>query len=1139
MKKVVSLSLALCLILTMCFQITVDASAAEVTLKSLPKVGEVISGFKTIEVGNMELANSKTVLFEHEKTGAKLLYIQNSDIDRSFDITFRTPAADNTGVNHILEHASVSGSQKYPIKNGLFSIINQTYSTFANAFTSQNYTTYPVSSLSEAQLLKLTDVYLDSVYHPSIYTDKNIFSREAWRYEMADANSPLTINGTVYNEMKGALGNISAAASYNVVKTLFPNSTQSNVSGGNPENIKDLTYEQLLKTHDTYYHPSNSLMVLYGNLDYEKFLKLINDDYLSKYDKKEIKIDTGKIAPARSSVVKAFKFPVGAASNTKKASQIDYAYAVTDISEEEILGLSIIAAILNQETSPLKQAFNEKQIGGNVAVSLNNSITQPVLTFTVQNADESKSAEFKTLVDKCMNDIVKTGFDKDATEAVIAATLLSNSNLTEMSNLGIQLSLAIDSSWVSNNNINYLNNLIQDIKNVGNNAKGNYLESLVKKYILNNNYSALVTTVPEAGLAEKQAKDGQKYLSDLKAKMSKENIQKIVAATKSYNEWAAKEADQKIVEGMQAVKVSDLPEEVKKYNIKDSKTADGVRSLTVEANVGETESTSLFIDTSTVPVEKLHYLQLYANLLGGLDTKAYAKEKLNTMTIRYLNGAAFNLTTIKQKDSQQFTPYLSISWMGLAGEYDKQVDVVREILVNTQFDNSEDILNKVKAQIANLKTQFTNNTISLLVTRNLAQFDDESDYQNYISGLEYYNFLTELEKKLASDTKTVIAELKAINELVLNKTNMITAFSGNKNNIKKYEDTIKVITDALPVKGIAKQDYTKIPRPAMREGIAVDSTVQYNMISASYEKMGTAFTGKYLPIQSLINENYTTPKIRFGNGAYGNIENFSSNGFFVASYRDPNIKETFEIYKGLPEFLKNINISQNDLNRFILNAFSTYAAPKGELSGAVSSVNSYLSGYTTEDKLKIMREIKSVTVQDIKDLSPAIEKFLKNGAYSTAGSMQKLTENKDLYDKIISVEQGSNEKGLNETITRAQLFEILFTGVPDALEVAKQQGLLTGDSKGNYNENKKLTREELAVIIYKVSDLSGKKLSGNEVKISDLKSVSTYARERVQAVVNSGVMKLDGNGIFNPRAEVTAADIQTILTDLMSKLNAK
>jgi len=178
-------------------------------------------------------------------------------------------------------------------------------------------------------------------------------------------------------------------------------------------------------------------------------------------------------------------------------------------------------------------------------------------------------------------------------------------------------------------------------------------------------------------------------------------------------------------------------------------------------------------------------------------------------------------------------------------------------------------------------------------------------------------------------------------------------------------------------------------------------------------------------------------------------------------------------------------------------------------------------------------------VQDIKDLSPAIEKFLKNGAYSTAGSMQKLTENKDLYDKIISVEQGSNEKGLNETITRAQLFEILFTGVPDALEVAKQQGLLTGDSKGNYNENKKLTREELAVIIYKVSDLSGKKLSGNEVKISDLKSVSTYARERVQAVVNSGVMKLDGNGIFNPRAEVTAADIQTILTDLMSKLNAK
>lgn len=1133
MKKILSLTLAVVLILGMCIQVTI-VNAAETLLKPLPQIGEVISGFKAIEVGNMELINSKTILFEHEKTGAKLMYIQNKDIDRSFDISFKTPAVDNRGANHILEHISVSGSQKYPLKNVLFTIANQTYSTYINAFTAQTFTTYPVSSMSEDQLLKLTDVYLDCVYHPSVYNDKNIFSREAWRYEMADANAPLSLTGTVYNEMKGALGNISAAAHYNVLEVLFPNSIQSNVSGGNPEDIKDLTYEQIIKTHKTYYHPSNSLMILYGNLDYQKFLKLINDEYLSKYTKMDIEIETGKIAPSRENVEKTFKFPVAATSNTKSASQIDYAYALTDVSVEDALGVSIVAAILNQETSSLKQAFNEKQIGGSVVVGFDNSMTQPVLTFSLQNADEYKAAEFKKLIDSCMSDILKTGFDEAATDAIISATLMSNSNLTEMGNLGIQLSLSVGSMWANADNVNYLNNLIQDIKNIKSKVKDNYLESLVTKYIINNSHTALITTIPEAGLAEKQASSQQKYLSDLKASMSKEDIEEIVAATESYNEWNSKETDTKIANELNVVDVTNLPVEVKKYDVKDTLLSDGVRILSTEANVGETAITSILLDTSGVPIDKLHYLHLYASLLGGLDTKTYTQEQLNTANLRYLNGARFNLTTNQLKNSKQFTPYLTISWMGLIGEYDKQLDIVKDTLLNTKFDNSDDILNNVKTQISNLKTSFINEPIYIQMSRSSAQFDDNANYQSYISGLEYYNFLTQLEKTLTSSPKTVVAELKGISELVLNKTNMITTFSGNKNNIKKYEDTIRVITDELPSKNITKQDYSKLPKPALREGIAVDSSVQYNMISATYEKMGTTFNGKFIPIQALINENYTTPKIRFGNGAYDNIVNFSTKGFLVASYRDPNIKETFDIYKGLPEFSKNIDITQADLDRFILKAFSIYSAPSGELAGASDAINNYLSGKSADEQLKVLREIKSVTVQDVKDTAVMFENFIKNGAYSTVGGVQKLTENKGLYDTIITFDQGTSE-----SVTRGQLFEIVMVGTPNSFEVAKQQGLISGDGKDNYLENKKLTREELAVIIYKVAGLSGIELSGDKVQISDLNFVSKWATDRVKAVVNSGVIKLDENGRFNPKEEVTAAEIQNIFAGLMQKSTSK
>jgi len=233
--------------------------------------------------------------------------------------------------------------------------------------------------------------------------------------------------------------------------------------------------------------------------------------------------------------------------------------------------------------------------------------------FSVQNADESKAVEFRTLVDDCMRDIVKSGLDKAATDAILSATLLGNSNLTEMGNTGIMLSQTVGSMWANSNNTNYMNNLIQNIRNIKTKAKDNYLESLITKYIVNNSYTALVTTIPEAGLAEKQVSSEKKYLSDLKASMSKDEIEKIVSATKSYNEWNNKEQDQKIVEALQVVKVADLPEEVKKYDIKDTLLSDGVRILSTEANVGETEITSLSVDTSSVPIEKLHYLQLYAN----------------------------------------------------------------------------------------------------------------------------------------------------------------------------------------------------------------------------------------------------------------------------------------------------------------------------------------------------------------------------------------------------------------------------------------------------------------------------------------------------------------------------------------------
>lgn len=1133
MKRVITVVLALALLLGMCLPINA-ANAKESGLKPLPQMGEIISGFKTKEIGDMELINSKTVLFEHEKTGAKLLYIQNRDIDRSFTITFRTPAVDDTGVNHILEHITMSGSEKYPLKNVLFTVLNQTYSTFVNAFTASSYTSYPVASMSEDQLLKLTDVYMDCVYNPSVYNDPRIFQREAWRYEMENAGAPLNINGTVYNEMKGSLGSIATAAYYNVLATLYPDSYQSNISGGDPEKIKDLTYDQLIKTHKAYYHPSNSLMILYGNVDYAKFLKLINDNYLSKYDKKEIKVDYIKVAPFGQKVEKTYEFPVSADSNTKNAAQIDYAFALSGITEEDIVGLGVLATILSQDSSPLKKAFNEKKIGGSLNISMNTSLMQPVLTFSAISADEAKAGEFKTLVDESISKILKTGYDKELTDAAVSSAMLSFSNITEQKSLGVNLSSGLSTMWANNGDLNYYNSLIKNIKNISNKTGKGYMEALTEKYIHSNDHAALVTTVPEAGLAEKQAALQQKYLTDLKASMTAQQIEKTVNDTKSYNEWNSKETSQEeqaVTKDLQVVKAADLPVEVKTYDLKEASGSNGERIISAQANVGETGLTLLAIDTSAVPAEKLHYLQLYSSLLGRLRTQKYTKEQLSTQTMRYLNGATFTLSTVPTKDWEKFTPYMITSWIGLTGEYNKQLELVKEIMLNTDFSDSATVSEIVKSQIANMKNMFTSNPVNLLIMRNMAASNDCRNYANYVNGLEYYDFLVDLEQALQKNPGAVLTELDAMHKLVLNKTNMIAGFAGNNNNIKVFEDSIKSLTDALPANKIVPQDYSKLPRPAQKEGISIDTQVQYNMISGTYDKMGTEYNGKYIPIALLINDGYLTPRIRYGNGAYGSITEFNTASFLVISYRDPNIKETFDIYRGIPGFVKNAAITQEELDRYILNAYSTYTATSGELSGAANYISNYLMGMNSEDQLKLLREIKSVTVQDVRDSAAVFESFIKNGSYSTVGSADKVGQNKALYDSVISFGQQTDE-----SLTTAKFFELLLAGVPNPVEFAKQNGLLLGDGKGNYFENELLTKEKLAVIINRVAAMNGKKLSGDNVSIADSAGISSWAAGSVKALVGSGIEKLDSNGKFDPKAPVTSSYVQSLITELMNVL---
>lgn len=1135
MKRLVSLSLAIVLLLGMILSPTA-AFAAEEELAPLPQVGEVISGFRVTETGGIDLVNAETVLFEHVETGAKLFYIQNRDTEKSFTISFRTPAADDTGVNHILEHAAMHGSVKYPINDMLFLIANQTYSTFVNAMTTPTFTTYPVASMSEDQLLRLADVYLDGVFNPLIYDEKNIFLREGWRYEMQDADAHLAVNGTVYNEIKGLFGDINYPAYFNTLKTLYPNSPQSNVYGGHPDKIRDLTYEQLIETHRTYYHPSNSLMILYGNVDYTRFLKMINDEYLSKFDRKEIKTDFGKVEPFTEKAEASFAFPVTAAAKTSNAAQINYAYALTDISTEDIIGLSAIATILNEDSSPLKKAFNQMRIGGNMYVSLETQLMQPMLIFTAINADEDRAGEFRALVDECIAGIVESGFDKELLDAIISRSLLNYSIITEQQNLGVNLSLSLSAMWATNDDLSYFSNLTKNVKALAEKLDTSYYEDLAEKYILNNNHAALVTTYPEPGLAEKLEEQNVRHLADLKASMSEEEINRIISETMAFNEWNSRETGedvQNIIKSLQAVKAADLPIEVKERDIKETKGPNGERFVTSTADVGETGITGIMFDTSAVPADRLHFLSLLSDLLGRLDTEKYTKEQLNTLTMRHLQGATFSLGEIPYKDSDDFTPVLSTYWLGLMGEYGDQLELAKEIILNTDFSDSDTILNTIRGNIAEMRQVIGSEPLNLLMIRNMALTGAAAKYDNYVNGLEYYNFLVQLEQYMQQDPGAVLAEIEAVHKLVANRTNMIVIFAGNEKGIRVFEENIGTLTNALPAEVIVPQDYSVLPAPAQKEGIVIDTLVQYNMLSASHDKIGVEYNGKYIPILLMLEDTYLTPVLRYRNGVYTVLSRYSNNALMVLTYRDPNIKETFDVFAGIPGYLRTVGITQEELDRYILSAFGSGIVPSGELSSAFEYLGNYLAGWSAKDELKILNEIKSVTVEDLDDAAVLFEKLLENGAYSTVGSASKISESMDLYESVIAFEQQTGEE---EAITAAQFIEMILQGVPEPVEFAKQQGLLLGDGKGNYMEDEPLTRERLAVFIERIAIMSGAQLDGIDADIADFEKVSPWARNSVEALVGLNIMGLDEDGNFDPKGTVTDSDVNRVLEALFMAL---
>ncbi len=1024
------------------------------TAADLPQVGDVVCGFETKEIRDFDIAGAKVVLFEHQKTGMKLLYVANDDVDRTFNLAFMTEAIDKTGLPHVFEHSTLDGSKKYPSRSLFFNLSYQTYNSFMNAITNPRYTTYPISSLSEEQLLRYADYYTDSCLHPMIMEDEDIYREEAWRYRMEDADSPLTIEGTVYSEMLGAATVIQAGL-FNALSDTFPGSTIGNMSGGDPDYIPDMTWESLKDYHDRYYHPSNCLGLLYGQFDdYTAFLDLL-DKAFEPYEYTETDHSDENYVPAEGHTSADHVFPVESSSSAEHQSAVFYSKLPGELTYEEELRMQTLCSLINDNASSLMQKLRQAIPYGDFTSTLEEEGPERAVMFYALNVDAADKDLFCSIVDETLREYAENGISKDQVDAAMSELKITNQLLRESTNLGVSLASGFSNGYsVTGKPFAYLDQ-IEALYQIEDWYEEGVYTDLIGKYLVDNERTVISVTYPEPGLKEEKEAQLAKHLEEVKASMSEEEIDQIIAAS---NEPDPADDSSEYVKALQAVTVESLPEEYKEYEIRDETTQENVRFLEVPAGVDGVGDVEILLDAGGIETEDLHWLKLLADLSGEIDTTKHTKEELASLISRYFYGLGTDIVSIGDLD--EFDLYLQASWIALDENLETAYELIDEMLYSMDFSRTDQIANQIESMNANTKMGVNNAPYNIQIARALGTDNKRVRCSAYLRDLEYYDFLNGVLKQIEEDPASVTARLEKVAGQMHNRFGSVAVFAGNEESMALNRDCVQKFLDGLDCTEIVKQEHEFDPFPAS-EAIIVDNGASFNMEAISTQELGVdGEDASYRVLSAYVTDAFLYPDLRDRYGVYGVLHGVMREGMYTISYRDPNVKETFDVYAQLADEIEADEPTQEELDGYILSTYSILAAPIGELSGAIAAASNHLDGKEQDLTLKYMKQVKSVTPERAAEYAEMCRKMAKEGAVSTAGPASSINKEAERYEQIINP-FGTQDKS-----------QASFEDVPEdhplceAVRFAYENNLMQPLTEENFGVDEKANKKDLLLAFY-------------------------------------------------------------------------
>ena len=963
-----------------------------------------LAEYEILDEHRVEDVQSDGFILRHKKSGARIAILSNNDDNKVFYIGFRTPPEDETGVPHIIEHTTLCGSKKFPVKDPFIELAKGSLNTFLNAMTYPDKTVYPAASCNDQDFKNLMDVYLDAVFNPNITKYEEIFKQEGWHYELTGKDDELKINGVVYNEMKGAYSSPDEVLSSQIYRSLFPDNTYSKDSGGNPEYIPKLTYQAYLDFYHKYYHPSNSYIYLYGDMDVVERLEWLDKEYLNLYDYKKVNSEINK-QPAFDEIknVEA-QYSITMDDSQENKTYLSYNRVVGDTLDEMLYQAFDVLdyALVSSPGAPVKQALIDAGIGDDVYGSYDAGILQPVFSFVAKNANASQADEFESIIENTLKEVVKTGINK---EALLAGINSSEFKFREADfgqfPKGLLFGLNCLDSWLFDDMKPFIH-----LECLGTFAKlrkavdTDYFEKLIQEYLLDNTHGSSVTVKPKRGLGNEREEALAKELSDYKASLSDEEIKKLIEDTEHLKKYQEEPSSDEDLRKLPMLTRADMKKNAMPFsNIEDELLDVKVVRHDIESN--GIDYISFLFDAGDFAQSELGYLGFFTNALGLVNTEKYSYTDLANATNIYTGGISTGTASHPDiKDRNNFVFKFEVKLKVLEKNLDKALELMQQMLLASDFSDTKR-LGEIVAQIkARLQANLSSSGHLVAAMRSMSSFSRYALYQDELKGVAFYRSICRIEKELSESPKSVSDKLAAIAKKLFARNRMLISFTGNNEAYGNAKPSLeKVIAGFDKMSAVGNQ--AEVHFNTAKEAFIDASQIQYVAKTGDFICEGYEYTGALRLLRIILSYDYLWINVRVKGGAYGCMNTFLRSGesYFV-SYRDPNLSDTLDVYDRIPEYIKSFSPDERDMTKYIIGTFSALDTPMNPEAKGSRSLSAYLEGITYEQIQKERNEILNAQPEDIRRLADLVEAVLKKDSICVIGNENMIKESAGLFENV-------------------------------------------------------------------------------------------------------------------------------------------